>query len=130
MLFGAWTSTVSPTFLPISAVPSGEEGDVFPEPPRPEIQTSIRPPFPSSITTPRADPDDVGTAALDDLRVLDPRAQDGDLALEQSLLVLRGVVLEVLGEVAVPARDGDRLDDLLAARGPSSSASSAASWAC
>ena len=37
-------------------------------------------------------------------------------ALEESLLVLRRVVLEVLGEVAVCAGGRDRLDDLLPLR--------------
>src|SRR5580765_2412974 len=64
----------------------------------------------------RAHCDHVRVAALDDLGVLEARAQDRDLALEQALLVLRCVVLEVLGQVAVAARDGDRLHDLLAAR--------------
>src|SRR5438445_13678509 len=35
---------------------------------------------------------------------------------EQRLLVLRGVVLEVLGEIAVPAGYPDRVDDLVPAR--------------
>ena len=42
-------------------------------------------------------------------------AQDRDPPLEQALLVLRRVVLEVLGEIAVTAGDGDRLDDRLPA---------------
>ena len=49
---------------------------------------------------------------LDDDGGLEPRAQDRDPPLEQPLLVLGGVVLEVLREVAVAARDGDRLHDL------------------
>ena len=110
------TSTVSPTRRPSRAAPSGEEGDVVPEPPRPEISTSRRPPSrprprpcePTETTSP--------VAALDDHGVLEPGAQDRDLPLQQALLVLRGVVLEVLGEVAVPARGRDRLDDLLPLR--------------
>src|SRR6185312_12072743 len=50
------------------------------------------------------------------LRVVQARAEDRDAPLEQSLLVLRGVVLEVLGEIAVTARGRDRLDDGLALR--------------
>src|SRR5262249_61328246 len=41
---------------------------------------------------------------------------DGDPPLQQRLLVLRCVILEVLGQVAVATRDTDRLDDLLAFR--------------
>ena len=88
----------------------------MPGPPRPEISTSSRDAGVVLDHDVRADRDHVRVAALDDLGVLEPRAQDRDLALEQALLVLRRVVLEVLGEVAVPARDRDRLDDLLAAR--------------
>jgi hypothetical protein len=47
---------------------------------------------------------------------VESRLETRDAALEQALLILRGVVLEVLGEVAVGARDGDCLDDLLPAR--------------
>src|SRR5581483_2489266 len=65
---------------------------------------------------PRADRDHARNASLDYLGVLEPGAEDRDLALEQALLVLRGVVLEVLGEVAVTAGGRDRLDDLLAPR--------------
>src|SRR5437868_422421 len=53
---------------------------------------------------------------VDDLGVLEARAQDRDLALEQPLLVLCRVVFEVLGEIAVAARGRDRLDDPLPAR--------------
>ena len=38
---------------------------------------------------------------LDDLRVVEPVAEDHDSPLEQPLLVLCGVVLEVLREIAV-----------------------------
>ena len=48
--------------------------------------------------------------------MVEPRAQRADARLEQALLVLRGVVLEVLGEVAELARRLDRGDDLGAAR--------------
>src|ERR1035437_9994140 len=68
---------------------------------------------------PRADGDDPARRScnlVDPLRVLEPRAENRDPPLEQSLLVLRRVVLEVLGEVAVAARDRDRLDDRLALR--------------
>ena len=64
----------------------------------------------------RADADLVAGRLLDDLRQVEPRAQCADLRLEEALLVLRGVVLEVLGEVAELARLLDRGDDLGAAR--------------
>src|SRR5947199_74931 len=63
----------------------------------------------------RADADDTarrGRALIDHLRAVEPVAKDRDLPLEESLLVLRGVVLEVLREVAEGTRGGDRLDDL------------------
>ena len=64
----------------------------------------------------RADADRVARRLLDDLGAVEPRAQRADAGLEQPLLVLRGVVLEVLGEIAELARLLDRRDDLLAAR--------------
>jgi len=47
--------------------------------------------------------------------MVEPVAQHPDPPLQQALLVLRRVVLEVLGQVAEPARGPDRLDDLGAA---------------
>ena len=44
--------------------------------------------------------------------VLDLGAQDRDLTFEQSLLVLGGVVLEVLGQVSMAAGHRDRIHDL------------------
>src|SRR4051812_21975378 len=67
----------------------------------------------------RADGDDTarrGLLLVDDRRVVEPVAQHPDPRLEQSLLVLGSVVLEVLGEIAVRARRGDRLHDLLPLR--------------
>src|SRR3954447_7258286 len=66
-----------------------------------------------------ADRDDTagrGLLLVDDRGVLQPVAQHPDPCLEQPLLVLRRVVFEVLGEVAVRARRGDRLYDLLPLR--------------
>src|SRR6476620_9135292 len=65
---------------------------------------------------PGADRNHLGVARFDDLRVVEPVSKDGDPPLEQRLLVLRRVVLEVLGELAVAARNANRLDDLLALR--------------
>ena len=48
--------------------------------------------------------------------MVEPVAKDRDPPLEQSLLVLRRVVREVLREVALRAGHLDRLDDLLALR--------------
>ena len=53
---------------------------------------------------------------LDDDRGVQPRTHLLDARLEQPLLVLRGVVLEVLREIAERARVGDRLDRGGAAR--------------
>ena len=53
---------------------------------------------------------------LDGDRMIQALAQGADPRLEQSLLVLRSVVLEVLREVAELARGLDRLDRLLAPR--------------
>src|SRR5205823_5926605 len=64
----------------------------------------------------RADPDLVAARVVDDLGMVEPRAKRADARLEHSLLVLRGVVLEVLGEVAELPRLLDRGDDLGAAR--------------
>ncbi len=47
---------------------------------------------------------------------MQPVAEDRDSPLEEALLVLGGVVLEVLREVAEPTRRLDRLDDLCALR--------------
>ena len=65
---------------------------------------------------------------LDRDRVLQALLEEVDPALEQPLLVLRGVVLEVLGEVPELARMLDRLGDG-PPPGPSSSTSSASSSA-
>src|SRR6476660_4670304 len=65
---------------------------------------------------PRADGDNTARGSLrlvDDRRVLEPVTQHPDPGLEQALLVLRGVVLEVLREVAVRPRGRNRLHDLL-----------------
>src|SRR6476469_1678690 len=64
----------------------------------------------------RADCDDAarrGLLLVDDRRVLEAMTQHPDPRLEQPLLVLRRVVLEVLGEVAVRPRGRERLYDLL-----------------
>ena len=60
----------------------------------------------------RADDRAVGAAAANDGGGLEPGAQNRDPPLEQSLFVLGGVVLEVLGEIAVTACGRDRLHDL------------------
>src|SRR5207342_1233543 len=59
---------------------------------------------------------DVRRAVLDDLGVVEPVAEDRNPPLEQALLVLRGVVLEVLRQVAVRASGTDRLDHLATLR--------------
>jgi hypothetical protein len=62
-----------------------------------------------------ADADLIAACVRDDLRPVEPRAQVADAGLEEALLVLRGVVLEVLRQVAEFTRLRDRLHDLLAA---------------
>src|SRR5207248_3730078 len=70
----------------------------------------------SSDLDDRADADDVGAGVLDDHRALEPCAQRANARLEESLLVLRGVVLEVLRQVAELARRLDRRDHFLTTR--------------
>src|SRR5581483_5218512 len=64
----------------------------------------------------RADPDLVRGGLLDDLGGVEARPQRADARLEQPLLVLRGVVLEVLRQVAELARLLDRRNGLGAPR--------------
>ncbi len=104
---GASTSTTSPTAAPISERPSGESGDT---PPTAEIVTSIVSPCSSTISTiepaPTCSSVSCSTTTASCRRV--PKL--GDARLEHALLVLGGVVLEVLREVAERAGDLDRLD--------------------
>ena len=53
---------------------------------------------------------------VDDDRPVQAIANRPDPGLQQTLVVLRRVVLEVLGQVAEPPGRSDRLNDLLAAR--------------
>src|SRR6188768_57438 len=66
----------------------------------------------------RPDPDLAarGRRLVDDDRAVQAIANRPDPGFEQTLVVLRGVVLEVLGQVAERPGRRDRLDDLLAAR--------------
>ena len=110
---GASTSTVSPTTRPTSARPSGESGETLPAPMTLEISISMR--APSSIVDhdDRADPDlvRIELRRVDQHGVVEARAQLPNARLEQTLLVLRGVIFEVLGQVAVLTRRLDRLND-------------------
>ena len=83
-----------------------------------EISISMRSPSSSSISTTEPTPTSpaLERRLVDEHRVVETRAQRSDARLEQALLVLRGVVLEVLREVAVLARRLDRQDDRLPAR--------------
>src|SRR3954463_6316295 len=101
-------STSSPAFAPSSARPTGESGET---PPTLEISTSSRPPCSSSSSTLEPTPTVSAAAAaparvgggrvlVDEHGAREPVAQHPDPPLEQALLVLGGVVLEVLGEVA------------------------------
>ena len=124
---GASTSISSPGSLPSSACPTGESGET---PPTLVISISIVVAVVPLELDARADGDDAARRRrllVDDRRVLEPVAQHPDPRLEQSLLVLRRVVLEVLGEIAVRPRGRDRLARPPCASGPSSSASSASS---
>ena len=113
---GASTSISSPGAFPSSARPTGDSGET---PPTLVISISNFSPSSRSSSTTRADGDDAarrGLLLVDDRRVLEPVAQHPDPRLEQPLLVLRRVVLEVLGEVAVRPCRRDRLHDLLPLR--------------
>jgi hypothetical protein len=113
---GAWMSTVWPTRLPSTALPSGEEGETVPAPPKGgELDFDSLTVFVLDHET-RAYGDDACGGGSHDLRLVEPVAEDRDPPLEQSLLVLCRVVLEVLGKVAVAASHPDRLDDLVAFR--------------
>jgi hypothetical protein len=61
----------------------------------------------------RPDPDLAGIELrrVDEHSVVEARAQLPNARLEQTLLVLRGVVFEVLGQIAVLTRRLDRLND-------------------
>ena len=113
---GASTSILSPTFLPSTARPTGDSGET---PPTLEMSTRhLLAVLASSSTLEPTVTTSLAAAASSSITsaLCEPRLQNRDAALEQALLVLRRVVLEVLGEVAVAARDRDRLDDLLPAR--------------
>ena len=101
---------------PSTARPTGESGET---PPTLEISTVMRSPSSRSSSTREPTRDDTarrGCLLVDDLGVRSRSRSIVIRALEQALLVLRRVVLEVLGQVAVRARDRDRLDDRLAPR--------------
>ena len=91
----------------------GESGDT---PPTLEISICMRSPCSSSISTCAPTPTTSSRGLGDDDGPVEPVAQHPDPPLEQALLVLRGVVLEVLREIAEAARGRDCLDGLRAAR--------------
>ena len=101
--------TWSPAFAPSSDRPSGESGET---PPTLEISTSMRSPCSSSSSTStRSRRPVAGGLLVNDDGAAQAVPQHRDAALEEALLVLGGVVLEVLREVAEAARGLDRLDD-------------------
>ena len=97
----------------MSADPSGESGET---PPTAEISTSIVVAVLVRDLDDRPDAHVLVRVVLDRDRVIQPLAQRADPRLEQTLLVLRRVVLEVLRQVAELARRLDRLHGGLAAR--------------
>ena len=121
---GVVTSTDSPFFLPISALPSGDSferrwfaGSASVEP---TIVNSLLRPLPSLtlIVAPRWDFVLRELRAVDDPRVADVRLELQDAALDEGLFLLRVFVLGVFGDVAEFFRLTDALVDL-SAGGPS-----------
>ena len=107
---------MSPTLRPISAAPTGDALEIRPsrELASAELTTWMRDflavdldPDPGAQTDPRA-----ALGGRDDDGDLELRLDRLDAALEEPLLLPRGVVLGVLLEVAVLARGGDALDDI------------------
>ena len=123
---GARTSTTAPTFAPINAAPSGESGDASDGR---DLDLHLLTIAVLDLDD-RADADVVVGLVLDRDRVMQPVLEDVDAALQETLFVLRRVILEVLGDVAELTGALDRLDDLAATRalGSASSVSSAVRW--
>ena len=118
---GVATSTVSPFFLPMIALPTGDSFESFElgrvRLRRPDdvvldrllASTSRRRTFAPTETTLRS------TSPVSITRALTQALLElGDPVLEHRLLVLRVVVLRVLGDVAELARDADPVRDLAA----------------
>ena len=121
---GAETSTVSPFFLPMIALPTGDSFESFNSDgsasAEPTIvystvwfaSTSLRRTFAPIETTLRS------TSPLSDhARVREALLELRDLVLEHRLLVLRVVVLCVLGDVSELPRDADAIGHLSALLG-------------
>ena len=117
---GATTSTVSPFFLPMIALPTGDSFESLTRRvrlcraddrvlDRLFASTSCSRTFAPTETTLRST-----SLLLDHARVREPLLELRDLVLEHRLLVLRVVVLGVLGDVAELARDADAVGDLAA----------------
>ena len=115
---GALISTVSPSTCPTSARPSGESGDAVPGPAHARDLDLHAAAVLVFDLDDRADADlaRLQRRLVDEHGVVESRAQRPDARLEQALLVLGGVVLEVLREVAVLSRCLDRQNDRLTAR--------------
>ena len=116
---GAATSTTSPFFLPMIALPTGDSFESFCSAGFASAEPTIR--YSNGLVRAhvaqlhvRADRDDVlgDVLLLDHARGQEPLLEQGDPVLDQRLLVLRVVVLGVLGDVAELAGDADALGDL------------------
>ena len=116
---GAATSTVSPFLRPMIALPTGDsfeslfaDGSASAEPTMWYSTRLVR----LHVAQPDLRPDrDLARLDLllrDDARVREPLLEHGDARLEMRLLVLGGVVLRVLGDVAELARDADAVGDV------------------
>ena len=121
---GAETSTVSPFFFPMIALPTGDSFESFSS----DGSASAEPTivystvwFGADVLQPhlRADRDDaqVDIAGVDHARIGEPLLERRDLVLEHRLLVLGVVVLRVLGDVPELARDADAVCDFAAPLG-------------
>ncbi len=116
---GVATSTVSPFFLPMIALPTGDSfeslssaGFASAEPTMKYSSVRLASTSRSLTFAPIGDDAQVDVALLDHARVQEALLELGDLVLEHRLLVLGVVVLGVLGDVPELARDADPVRDL------------------
>src|SRR5262249_10012889 len=103
-------------FLPGGRDPRGRPGGARPGAADGAVLDEKRLPAPGVDLEDGADATLVPACVVDDLCVVESSTQHADPSLEQPLFVLRGVILEVLGEVAELARLLDCGDHLGAPR--------------
>ena len=115
---GVVTSTVSPFFLPMIALPTGDSLESFSSAGLASAEPTMK--YSSALGVDvakphlRADGDDarVDLAGLDHARVRQAVLELGDPVLEHRLLVLGVVVLRVLGDVTELAGGADAVGNL------------------